>query len=269
MTTYREESADNLIDALESVLRQTCYPKEVVLVVDGTVAEDQEAAICGFLETAGARLRIVRLQARSGLARALNVGLNHCSCDFVARMDSDDICEPQRLEKQYQFLLHNPNVHLVASWHSEFDAVSLKTTCLKTTPAGHDEIMKLLRWRNAISHPTIMFRKHRVLEVGGYDDGVGLLEDYDLYFKLARAGARFAAIQEPLVRVRTSRRQRRRRGGIRYMLVEWKFNARRLAHGHLSVLEFLAVGVAYSLFRILPSSVKRFLYKAIRTAPPA
>ncbi len=261
ITTYAGERPDRLRMALESLINQTLPAAETVLVVDGPVGDAQESVVAGFESQPG--FVIVRCPVRRGIARALNQGLVHCRQPFVARMDSDDISAAHRFETQMARLSANPRLDLVASWHREFadDPDVLRAT--KRSPADHEQIARALRWRNVLSHPTIVVRRSLLELVGGYRE-MRYLEDYDLYLRLLKAGARFEAIQEPLVLVRTTPDQVRRRGGMEHVRAEWKFRFAHFRTGSLGAGAFVSTGVAYTAFRMLPNAVRQPLYRLVR-----
>ena len=121
MSTYRGETADNLAASLESVFAQTLPPDQVVLVVDGPVPETQNEVIRRYHGDRRARgMTVLRLPENLGLACALNAGIGICTGDFIARMDSDDICMPDRLRLQHDYAVAHPDVDIVSSWSEEF-----------------------------------------------------------------------------------------------------------------------------------------------------
>lgn len=261
MSTYAGERAEHLEAALRSLEEQLVQPAEVVLVVDGPVPEELEDVLRRAREFV--QLEIIRLPTRGGLASALNAGLPFCTTDWVARMDSDDICVPERFYVQFQMIAGDPSLDLIAAWHAEFDADPQLTTSVKSAPAHHDAIARRLRWRNVLSHPTVVVRRAVLEAVGGYSD-VTLLEDWDLYLRLLRHGARFAVAQAPLVHVRVSGHAERR-GGLRYALREFAFRARCLRRGDIGLLEFLVLSLGYGCWRLLPARGRRLLYPLVRT----
>lgn len=265
VSTYFKENPAYLELALNSIITQTLLPEELILVVDGPIGKDQENVIHKFqLTKLEFHLNIIRLAHNQGLASALNSGIDQCNFPYIARMDSDDICLPSRFEKQWFFLLNHPEIDILASWHSEFYENPNTPIFIKKTPPHHEAIVKKLKWRNVISHPTVIFRTNIIQKIGGYRASVGLLEDYDLYMRLIKYGAKFAAIQEPLVKIRVSKDQRVRRGGISYVIKEWKFRFGCFKNGNYSFLEFLIIAISYTFFRLVPSSFKAISYKLVR-----
>src|SRR5215204_4995354 len=121
MSTYAKEKASNLEAALESLWTQTELPDEVVLVLDGPVGAEQEEVVARFAARGGLpELVVVSLEANQGLAKALNAGLERCRGTYVARMDSDDLCQPDRLAVQVGYAQRHPDMDVICSWSDEF-----------------------------------------------------------------------------------------------------------------------------------------------------
>jgi glycosyltransferase involved in cell wall biosynthesis len=268
MSTYAGETAGYLDASLESLWRQTRLPEEVVLVLDGPVGSDQEAVLTRHLAAAPVPLCLVREPANRGLASALNAGLAHCRYPYVARMDSDDVCAPERLDVQFRHLVERPDIDVLYAWQAEFEDDPDQIVRVKTCPTAHDDVVRQLKWRCPISHPTVVFRRSLVERIGGYRTAVGFLEDYDLYFRLLDVGARFQGIPRFLVKVRVSDAQRRRRGGWAFVRIEWHFRHDAYRRGNLTLPEFLATFVLFSGFRISPPLLKRAFYRLVREDAP-
>ena len=112
--------------------------------------------------------RVVRLPENGGLGKALNEGLKYCSCEWIARMDTDDLSAPDRCEKQLKFLEEHPEVDAVSGTIAEFqgDALDGKTAetaviSYKTVPETQKEIAAYIKQRNPINHPCVMFRDRK------------------------------------------------------------------------------------------------------------
>ena len=264
LTTYRGETGEHLARALDSLYAQGRPAASIVLVIDGPVGADQEDVIATAATSPHVTaLRVVRLPARTGLANALNAGLRICDHEFVARMDSDDISAPDRLELQLAVFATRPELDIVFSWQAEFSESPAKLTAIKTAPAAHADIVRRLKWRNVLSHPTMLARRRALTSVGGYED-LYLLEDYDLYMRMVSAGVRLGMVERPLVSVRTTAAQRARRGGWRHVRSELEFRRRCLRRGNLSPTEFVATTILYTLFRLLPPGLRGFTYRLVR-----
>lgn len=214
MSLYWREHPSYLCESLDSVFSQTRLPDEVVLVEDGPLTPDLESTVSKY-QTEYPTIKVVKLPTNSGLGNALNEGLKYCSNDIVARMDTDDICKPDRFEQQIGFLESHPDVHVLSSGILEFIGSKDNVTAVKKLPELHDEIIPYSQKRCPINHPTAVFRKHNVIECGGYGP---FPEDYYLWAKLIMKGCKFHNIQEPLLYFRSTDDTYKRRGGWNYFI---------------------------------------------------
>ncbi len=137
-----------------------------------------------------------------GIEYALNRGLRHI-CDrrkykYIARLDADDICSPDRFAKQREFLKNNPDVFLVGSWALFVDSIG-KPLWRFCPPEKHENIRKRMFLNNMFCHPTVMCRQEVFEEVGFYSTEHPSAEDFALFFKVAKR-FKVANIPEYLVR---------------------------------------------------------------------
>ena len=182
--------------AVESVLGQTFSDFELLAVDDCGPRASIEV-----LERFGdPRIRIVRNAENLGQVRSLNVGLAAARGEYVARLDQDDLCLPERLERQVAVLDAEPEAALVGSWLHRIDSNGRRVSTLRGRIRDRAELVFLLLTnRFPVAHPTATFRCEVALELGGYDPAFRFSEDQDLWrrFALARHGAR--VVEEPLV----------------------------------------------------------------------
>jgi len=265
MTTYRGEQAERLRRSLEMTFQQSHPPGQVILVLDGPVGADQEQVIQEYsADRRIAEMRVVRLDTNQGLASALNAGLEHCTGEWIMRMDSDDESLINRTEIQLAFLRDHPDVDLLGTWATEYYEDS-PVTRVKSSPVTHDAIAQALKWRNLICHPSVMMRATALRAIGGYRTSFPFLEDWDLFVRFVLSGARLAAIPKALVRVRCSEAQTARRGGWRYVLSEVRFRVFCWQAGFISLRQLLLITSAYTAFRLAGTGVRGLLYATVRT----
>lgn len=265
MSTYAGVRAEWLRSSLSSLAAQRRMPAQVVLVIDGEVPQEQERVIDDIRHAAPQIEWTVLRQARKGLAAALNRALAAAKYELVARMDSDDICHADRFEVQLALLGARPAIDVICSWHAEFE-VEGQISATKRTPESHDAIARSLNYRNIVSHPSIVLKRELLASVGGYNESVGLLEDYDLHLKLLRAGAKYYCVQRPLVYVRVSREQKLRRGGVGYIWNEVKFRTGALIERKISLSGWVVGVMAYPIFRLSPPWLKGMFYSVVRSS---
>jgi glycosyltransferase involved in cell wall biosynthesis len=222
LSIYRKENPTYFRLALDSVWNQTLQPAEIVLVKDGPLTAELESILADFARLAP--VKFVVNEQNMGLATSLNRGLQACSFDIVARMDTDDICFPDRFEKQIHFLNNNPNVDIAGSFALKMDENGNEVGIIKV-PIIHDNIYKLI-WTCPFVHPTIMYRKSKILFAGNYNPTAGVRQDdYELWFRCAENHLRFANLSEPLLYYRffsDSVKRNNIKVGISQFKVGWK-----------------------------------------------
>ncbi|WP_294597222.1 glycosyltransferase [uncultured Rikenella sp.] len=261
MSVYYRELPEFLDIALASVFDQTVLPDEVVLVKDGPLTPGLDAVISRYAALQP-ELHVITLPENVGLGSALNEGLKHCSYDLVARMDSDDICKPNRFEKQLAVYAQSPHLAVVGSWVDEFIDDPAHLLSVRRTPCTPKEICHFARKRNPLNHPTVMFRKDAIQQVGGYQPFF-LFEDYYLWVRLLINGFELYNIQESLLFFRSNPQMIARRGGLKYALSEWRFL--RVMHKvkWINTYTLLTNGFIRFTIRIMPNKIRTLIYKKL------
>lgn len=183
-----------LAETLDGLLAQTHRNWRLVAVVHGEAAE-----LSTLITSKVPDAVLVPIGDKARLQDLLNAGLDACTADYVARQDHDDIPEPTRLAEQLAFLRSNPRVLAVGSAATEIDEQG-KELGPRLVPDGPG-VLKGLRWRSQLIHPSVMFRRTAVLDAGGYDQGATNAEDYELWLRLAARGE-LDNLSRPLLRYR-------------------------------------------------------------------
>lgn len=184
-----------LAEALASLQAQTVREFEVLFLaspgLDDYLQSQMHATACTF----PFQICTVRL---ANLAFALNVGLERSASRYVARMDSDDVCSPTRFAAQIKHLDENPDCGVVGLRTVLIDDTGQPLRGQRFPYHGSDaEIRRILRRKNPLCHPAVMFRRTALERVGGYRYG-NAAEDHELYLRLARDRAfRFINLAEP------------------------------------------------------------------------
>ncbi len=263
MAVYHRDDPRHLKLAVESLLKQTRPLDQLVIVIDGPIGADLDAVLPIDLPY----VQVLRLARNQGLAYALNVGLDACTGEWIMRMDSDDISLPDRLEIQLIRSQEEPHADIITTWCEEFFE-STDQTRIKSSPVTHDALMQALRWRNILVHPTVLIRAQILRDVGGYRTDYALLEDYDLFVRLALAKAKFAVIPKVLLRFRTSSALVSRRGGLKYCFNEMRFRRQCWSQGFLTTRQYVVSSFAYLIFRLAGTGLRGLLYIMVRTRTP-
>ena len=258
IAVYAKELPQNLQQSLESIFRQELMPDEVVLVEDGPLTAELEQVVT---EAAAKHqeLHIIKIAKNKGLGLALQEGIKHCHYDIVARMDSDDIAHPERFKKEMAWLEAHPETDVVGSWVDEFSGDPSQVISTRRLPETHEEILRFSRYRNPMNHPTVMMRKEAVMRAGNYQH-LPLFEDYDLWVRMLRQGARFHNLQESLLSFRLTSQLFSRRGGRHYIRQEIKFQRHMRAMGHIGYWQMSLNIVVRTLLRVMPKSCRRYGY---------
>ena len=264
MSVYQKENPEYLRAAVESVLGQTVPPEEVVLVCDGPLTEALDGVIAEYARQEIA-FRVVRLPENGGLGKALNEGLKYCSCEWIARMDTDDLAAPNRCERQLRYLERHPDVDALSGTIAEFqgDALDVQmaekaVTSYKTVPQTPEEISGYIKQRNPINHPCVMFKKSSVELSGGYQP-CPYFEDYDLWVRMYRDHAVLANLSDTLLYMRVNG-MHQRRGGIEYAKAIISFRNRMYRYGFLNLAEYLPMTAARVLISLMPNFMRKYLY---------
>jgi len=263
MSIYFREKSDYFNRAMQSIWdEQTVKPNEIVLVKDGQLGEELDNVIDIWKGKLHNILKIIPLRNNVGLGDALNIGLNYCSNEFVARMDTDDISLPNRFEKQLE-VLENLNIDICSSWVSEFEDFEDNIKAIRMVPELHYNIVKYAKFRNPVNHPAVMMKKSSVLKAGGYKKMI-FFEDYYLWVRMILSGAMFYNIQEVLVNMRGGKEQYKRRSGIKYAINEFYAQKEFLKLGFISRFEFIRNLIFRTSIRLMPHSLVGVAYRTLR-----
>src|SRR5690606_38410090 len=155
---------------------------EVVVVLDGLPPRTIRHLLESYRSELPIRTTVIRKS--TGLGAALALGLSQCRCEWVARADSDDICMPDRFEKQIAFIRDNPDVDAFSAPLIEFTTTPGDDRLWrKQVPLLHDEIVSYARWRNPLNHPAVMLRRRSALAAGNYRNEP-CFEDYSLWLRM-------------------------------------------------------------------------------------
>jgi glycosyltransferase involved in cell wall biosynthesis len=185
-----------IYEAIDSVLQQTFSEFELVIINDGST--DNTAEIVRSFHDS--RIFLVE-QDNGGIASALNNGLNHARAEYVARFDADDVCQPDRLQQQYNYMTRNPGCIVVGSAVDYIDMHDNFIFSYQLPAYTNDEIKKLPYSVCPFIHSSVLFKKSVVLEVGGYNRHAHSFEDHFLWLQIEKFGE-FHNLAQSLIKVR-------------------------------------------------------------------
>lgn len=261
MSVYYNDKPDFLDLALKSIWNeQTVRPTEIILVKDGFLNEKLDKVIDTFAKEAP--LIIVALNKNCGLANALNEGYKRCTCEFIARMDADDISLPKRFEKQLIYLDKNIDIDSVGTWAIEINSFG-NEYFKKQMPVKHIDCLRLFRKRDCYIHPTVMFRRSYFEKAGLYPTDTYFGEDTMMWANGFANGCKFANIPEFLFKFRLDSRFFERRRG--WMHAKSIFNLRRKVNKLLNFgFKEDLYALLYAMVKIMPTKVLNCIYKIAR-----
>ena len=261
MPVYEKEDPNHLHRAAVSMLEQTAAPDEFVLVCDGPLTAALDAEIEALTQR-WQQMHVVRLPERSGIAKALAIGIESCRNEWIARMDSDDIAAPDRCERQLAlFEKDRDSAHPLAFTSgaiAEFDHDSV--TGIRSLPCKYEEILDFARKRNPMNHMAVMLRRSAVLAVGNYRPICGA-EDYELWVRLLQAGYRAENLPDVLVYARTDNGMIARRGGLAYVRAALQLQRQFYQSGFLRFDRYLKNCAVRVTAGLMPEALRRMLYQ--------
>ena len=264
MSVYKNDSPDYLKIALESIYdNQTRKPDEVVVVFDGPLDVGLYAVLDAFREGKECVVKYYPQEENRGLGEALRIGSELCSGDYIFRMDSDDVSDPRRFEKQIDYIETHPEVDVLGTDIAEFDqSPDEPDKRVRSCPAKHDDIVQMGKKRNPMNHMTVCMKKKALMQSGGYQTLL-LLEDYYLWLRMIVAGCKLANINDSLVYVRVGSGFNARRGSTD-RITGWKvLQAFMVNHGMITKKEAWLNMLLIRGFVKTPAWLKKKLYQKL------
>ena len=166
-----------LTQAIDSVLAQTFTDFEFLILDDGS-SDKSVSIVQSYTDP---RIRFYQNEHNMGISATLNKGIALAGTELIARMDADDICYPERLQKQYDYLQTHPDCALVSAW---VRVITEEEELVRLDDFKSPYYYYNLTFECWIYHPTITFRKQAVEAIGGYT--VPYSEDFELFWQLSR-----------------------------------------------------------------------------------
>ena len=248
--------ADTLGDAIGCILAQTVTDWELILCDDGS--RDHTYAVAeSYRKKYPDQIILLKNEKNMGLNHTLNHCLAHAKGEFIARMDGDDLCSPDRFEKELEALEKHPQMAVVSTNMTYFDETGTWGQCSMAPFPEKEQFV----YGTPFCHAPCMARRAAVCSVGGYTDDPKFLrvEDYDLWVKLYAAGYRGMNLQEPLYQMRDDRNAFSRRK-FKYRINEARVISKAVrllklpCRNYLRVLKPILVG-------LLPAGIYKWLHK--------
>lgn len=260
MAVYHNDNPDWVRRAVDSVFCQSVIPDQAVMVVDGPVSEECTAVLHSLCDRYP-QFEIYPLEQNGGLGKALQYGLRFCRFEYVARMDSDDVCDPTRFEKQLKCFEADPTLSLIGSNMAEFTDSPEQIVGFKVVPESDAEIKRYAKSRCPFNHPSVFFKKSEVIRSGGYQH-FPYHEDYFLWIRMILNGCKFYNIQENLVFFHIDNNTFERRGGKNYFKHEkalFRFMRENRLIGNFTYVKNILI--RFVVQKLLPNSLRGLLYR--------
>lgn len=257
MSIYFKEKPEYFRESLESILNQTYFPDEIVLVKDGTLTNELEEVIKEYKEKLN--IKTVSLEKNVGLGLALREGILHCSNEIVIRMDTDDIMYKDKILEQIKIFSQDKELILVGTNGIDFNKNKEDILSNRILPEKDKEIRKFSKRRCPFIHAGIAFKKEYVLKAGNYQNYLWF-EDYDLFLRMLKIGKGYN-IQKNLLYIRSNLDVYRRRGGIEYIKREIKALTKFYKDGNMNLYYYLTNILIRFGVRICGNNLRMVIYK--------
>lgn len=263
MSVYKNDNPDFLRIALESIYeKQIVKPDEIVVVFDGPLNENLYMVLDEFREGKENIVKYFPQNVNRGLGEALRIGSEYCTCDYILRMDSDDISDEHRFERQILYVENHPEIDVLGTDIAEFQKTPNEDMRIRSCPEKHEDIVNMGKRRNPMNHVTVCMKRTALEKSGGYRTLL-LLEDYYLWLNMIAAGCKLANIHESLVYVRVGNGFDSKRGS-QERIDGWKvLQDFMLKHKMITKKDAMLNMLYINVFVKTPSWLKKILYSTL------
>lgn len=258
IAVYKKDNPDFFKEALNSVIDQTLKPDEIVLIEDGELTDIQYEIIHDFVLNNPGLFKIIKNEINIGLGLSLQKGVKESSNEIIARMDSDDISDKTRFEKEIKYI--EEGYDFVGSNTFEFTGVINNVISNRIMPETNDKIYEYIKSRNPFVHASIMTKKSLIIEAGNYQDSY-LCEDYDLWYRMIKLGIKCYNIQENLIYTRVDSNFYKRRKGYKYFKAIKKCLKKMKDDKFITALEYYKTIIPRFVVYLSPNFLRKIFYK--------
>ncbi|CAH6898353.1 Glycosyl transferase [Vibrio chagasii] len=263
MSVYKHDRLDYFKLAVSSILNQTYNEFILFLCIDGPIGESMNEYV-DELELYE-NVIVFKSKINRGLAGSLNSLIELVRLDgsfsYIARMDSDDISYPSRIENQVSFMNKNSEIDISGAYCNEFgSSIALDE---KKVPLTHNDILQFSISRCPLIHPTVIVRKTVFNELI-YPTNTHFSEDMSLWYNLILKGYTFGNLDIPVVKFRIDENTVSRRKGINKGLSEFTLRYNYLKKSNQLSFKNVSLISRKLILPILPKKVITLLYKKFR-----
>ena len=234
LSLYIKEKPNFLYECLESLENQTVQATEIIIVYDGPITPELGSIVNKYAEKLP--IKIVQLPKNVGMGNAFNEGLKNCSYEWVFRMDTDDICIPERFEKQINFIKQNPDIVLLGSHIAEFNDNIKDLVSYRKVPIGTEAIKRYSLYRSP----------------------------FNLWLRIIAKGYKVENINDILVYARIGNNMIARRRGVNYIKGEWDLFKLKRELKLQNIFSGFFTFLLRVIPRILPTKILKTIYKFLR-----
>ena len=257
MSVYNAEKY--LRFSIESILNQTYTDFEFIIIND--CSEDDSLKIINEYSKNDSRIITVNNDTNLGLTRNLNKGLTIARGEYIARMDADDISILDRFEKQMCYFQKNEHIDILGGFCVDIDE-SGKVIRKRKAPLSHKEIISSIYKVNPIYHPTVIFKKQKIANIGFYNEEYKVVQDYDLWFRSIANNLIIQNLPDILLKYRINDNYYARKS-FNYRLIDFKIRYR----------GYKSIGVSwykwgYLFVPLILGVTPNFLYKLLKKLDP-
>ena len=239
--------------SIKSVLNQSYKTNDFIIVSDGKLNKS-------LLKIINKYTNIKYIQNKKiGLANILNIGIDNCKNNWIARIDADDYWNKDKMNKQLLYLENHKDVFLLGTNMQEF--INNKKLNRTNVPINHDQIVKYSKYRNPFRHSSVVFNKDIIKQIGGYSD-IKFFEDYDLWLRVINK-YQTHNLDECLTYFRISNNLYKRRGGFTYYKSLLEFEKKHLKLKNINIFYYLFNITIRGMICLLPNNIRKVFYENI------
>lgn len=260
MSVYKNENPAYFSQAMDSMLSQTVPPSEIVLVEDGPLTDSLYKVIDRYVSK-NEIIKIVPLKENVGLGKALLVGSDACTYEYIARMDTDDYSSPNRMELTLSEFDKDSELMMVGTQIAEFVTDYTEPITMTNLPLEHKDILKYSKRRDPFRHPAITIKRKALYGAGNYNGDILYFEDWDLFNRVLSSGYKTKNIPEVCVYVRVSPDFYARRGGARYLKSVIRFKVGEYRRGYFTFSDMVISLVPHVIVGVAPNWLRALIYK--------
>lgn len=263
MSVYYKEKVEYLRESIDSMINQTIFPDEFIIIEDGVLPANLSLLIEEYKNSYPKLFTVLKNEVNLGLGPSLRNGILHARNEIIVRMDSDDISKNNRVEKQLCIFNQYPNIGIVGCSEVEFEKSVDNVVAVHSVPSYDEDIRKMMKRRCSLLHPTVVFKKSDVIRAGNYQEKntYHLYEDYDLFTRMVLVNnVKAYNVKGNLYYMRVSGDFYSRRGGIAYALTALRFKYNLKRRKLISLWDFCLSGLGQAFVCLLPNFIRSYIY---------